>query len=382
MYLRKRIYRLWSCTDIFANHFVQKISRKSALTCVYQSKTLLQSTLLPLCYDSARRHPLDKKLILFADSNGDTIPEPMESLKAELSRRGYKCEDWCCDLSKAGIAGGLRFMCRFMKRYAVAGGVVVCNFFVPLHACKKRRGTRTVQIWHSCGAYKKFGYSTPNDVSPHFKGSVSKNFDIVTVSSPACIPPFEEAFRLKKGVARALGVPRTDVFFEEGYEQRCREKLYGYYPGLRGRKLILYLPTFRGDASHAYSVGVGEIESLRDKLGEDCVLAVREHPRVKNGRTELKELSTNELLVCADMLITDYSSAVFEYALLMRPMLLWCPDLGDYLSENSHVLLHEIKPGLARLLTRSLELGPHGSIQDQDLISLIIFVHGLCCLFL
>ncbi len=336
--------------------------RKSAVK--QYIKTLLQSTLLPLCYDSARRHPLDKKLILFADSNGDTIPEPMESLKAELSRRGYKCEDWCCDLSKAGIAGGLRFMCRFMKRYAVAGGVVVCNFFVPLHACKKRRGTRTVQIWHSCGAYKKFGYSTPNDVSPHFKGSVSKNFDIVTVSSPACIPPFEEAFRLKKGVARALGVPRTDVFFEEGYEQRCREKLYGYYPGLRGRKLILYLPTFRGDASHAYSVGVGEIESLRDKLGEDCVLAVREHPRVKNGRTELKELSTNELLVCADMLITDYSSAVFEYALLMRPMLLWCPDLGDYLSERDFYLdIHKDMPcpvvteadSLLRELVRELE---------------------------
>lgn len=301
-------------------------------------KTLLQSTLLPVCYDSARRQPLDKKLILFADSNSDTLPDTMSGLKEELISRGYRCEDWCCDLSKSGLAGGLLFMCRFMRRYAVAGGVVVCNYFVPLHACKKRRGTRVVQIWHSCGALKKFGYSTPNDISPYFKGSVSKNFDIVTVSSPACIPAFEEAFRLRKGVARALGVPRTDVFFREDYAQTCRDKLYSFYPELEGKRLVLYLPTFRGDASRAYTVGTAGIEALRDKLPADCVIAVREHPRVKNGRVELDKLSTNELLTCADMLITDYSSAVFEYSLLQRPMLLWCPDLAEYTGERSFYL--------------------------------------------
>ncbi|MBQ1537261.1 MAG: CDP-glycerol glycerophosphotransferase family protein [Ruminococcus sp.] len=310
--------------------------RKSAVK--QYIKTLLQSTLLPLCYDSARRRPLNKKLILFADSNSDSLPESMESLKAELAARGFECEEQCCDLSKAGMIGGLVYMCRFMRRYAEAGGVVVCNFFVPLHACKKRRGTRTVQVWHSCGAFKKFGYSTPSDVSPHFKGSVSRNFDIVTVSSPECIPAFEEAFRLKIGVARALGVPRTDVFFDRGYAERCREKLYSCCPGLRGKRLILYLPTFRGDASRAYSVGVAEIEALRDKLPDDCVIAVREHPRVKGGKVELEKLTTNELLICADMLISDYSSAVFEFALLMRPMLLWCPDLGEYLSERDFYL--------------------------------------------
>lgn len=309
--------------------------RKSAVK--QYIKSLLQSTLLPLCYNSARRKPLDKKLILFADSNGDTLPEAMSGLRKELSSRGYKCEDWCCDLSRAGISG-LWFMCRFMRRYARAGGVVVCNYFLPLNACKKRRGTRTVQLWHSCGALKKFGYSTPSDVSRHFKGSVSENFDIVTVSSPACIPAFEEAFRLKKGVARALGIPRTDVFFQEGYESGCREKLYWLYPELRGRRLILYLPTFRGDASHAYSVGVEEIAALKEQLPGDCKIIIREHPRVKDGVCELQELSTNELLPCADMLITDYSSAVFEYSLLMRPMLMWCPDLREYLSERDFYL--------------------------------------------
>ena len=120
----------------------------------------------------------------------------------------------------------LKFMRAFMKRYAVARGLVICNYFVPAHACRKRSETLAVQLWHSCGALKKFGYSTPDDIPPSYKGSVSRNIDLVTVSSPACVPVFEEAFRLKKGVAQALGVCRTDVFFDGEYaEKSCTPPL-------------------------------------------------------------------------------------------------------------------------------------------------------------
>ena len=301
-------------------------------------KTLLQKTIFPLCYNSARRRPIDRKLILFADSNGNSLPESMLPLKAELQRRGYNCVDFTCPLAESGLRGIL-YMCRFMRAYARAAGVVVCNFFVPLHACNKRKGTRVVQLWHSCGALKKFGYSTPNDISPHFKGSVSKSIDLVTVSSPACVPAFEEAFRLKKGVARPVGVCRTDKFFDPDRKENCLRGLYRNYPELRGKKLLLYLPTFRGDASHAVSVGHEAVKRLRGQLGDEWEVVIRMHPRVKNGILDLPAVSdTNSLMVCADMLITDYSSVVFEYALLDRPMVLWCPDLDEYLDERDFYL--------------------------------------------
>ena len=104
------------------------------------------------------------------------------------------------------------------------------------------------------------------------------------------------------------------------------------------QKAATYLPTFRGDASHAYSVGHEEILRLKSSLGGGWFTAVRMHPRVKDGITELDRLSTNELLCCADMLITDYSSAIFEYALLGRPMVLWCPDLKEYTAERDFYL--------------------------------------------
>ena len=49
-------------------------------------------------------------------------------------------------------------------------------------------------------------------------------------------------------------------------------------------------------------------------------------------------MTTNRLLPCADLLITDYSSVTFEYALMGRPMVLWCPDLEEYIRERDFYL--------------------------------------------
>lgn len=300
-------------------------------------KYILQNTLLPLCYELNRHKPLDDKLVIFADSNCDTLPESMVLLWKELKSRGYKCKKFCLDFSKASVFAMLKFMCGFMAEYARARAVVICNYFVPIHACKKRRGTYVLQLWHSCGALKKFGWTAENDISPDFRGSVAKNIDLVTVSSKACVNAFRQAFHLKKGIALPVGVSRTDVFFDEEYKKRCYEKLYRLRPDLKGKKILLYLPTFRGNAGDAYSVGHEQILALREDDGLPKVL-IRMHPRVKKGIRELTEMTANELMICADILVTDYSSAVFEYALLDRPMILWCPDLKEYLHSRNFFL--------------------------------------------
>lgn len=284
-------------------------------------------------YASRKNRPLRKKTVIFADSNSNSLPESMIPLFHELKKRGFKPVPMLCNFSETGLKNQLLFMRRFMKAYATAGGVVVCNYFVPLHGCRKRPQTRVVQLWHSCGAGKKFGWAAKDDIPPDFKGSVSRNIDLVTVSSEACIPVFEQAFRLKKGIARATGVSRTDILLDSRYKQRCRDKLHRLHPETDGKKLLLYLPTFRGGADKAQSVGHEAVNELGKNL-DGCYVCVRMHPRVKNGVVGLSDMTTNELLCCADMLITDYSSAMFEFALMDKPMILWCPDLDEYLSKR------------------------------------------------
>lgn len=307
--------------------------KKSALK--QYLKFLLQKTLLPFCYNfcSSRSEDIDEKLIIFADSNSDEPPESMTRLMSELRRRGYVCEEHFMDFSQSGFFGMIKFMLNFMKRYAAARGVVVCNYFVPLHACKKRRETTVVQIWHSCGILKKFGYSAAADIPDSFKGSVSANIDTVTVSAPVCEKYFSEAFHLKKGVARAVGVSRSDMFFDDDFKTAALQKLKKLYPSAADGKLLLWLPTFRGDAAHGVCAGYEDIKKLSGRLTDFRVI-VRMHPRTENAVTEFPLMTTNELLVCADMLITDYSSAIFEYVLLDRPMVLFCPDYDEYAEER------------------------------------------------
>ena len=121
-------------------------------------KYLLQKTLLPLCYDiGVLFGKFDKDLVIFADCNSSQPPECQRLLMDELERRGYKCEARCCDFTSEGYLTILKYMCAFMIRYAQARTLVISNYFLPAEACRKRRGTRVVQLWHSCGIMKKFG---------------------------------------------------------------------------------------------------------------------------------------------------------------------------------------------------------------------------------
>ncbi len=292
-------------------------------------KHFLQKTLLPVCYWWGKRKPVNANLALLADSNCDSIPDSMRFVRDELLARGYDVEEHFCDFSNAGLSTSLKFMMKFMVRYAQAGSVFVCNYFVPCTACQKRDETKVIQLWHSCGALKKFGYDAPDDISAHFKGSVSRNFDYYTVSSEYCVPVFGSAFRLKKDRVKPIGVSRTDEYFQSDFAKICKDKFYKKHPEYKGKKLLLYAPTFRGVAGDAYSVGEDEILKLKNQLGDNWVVLIKMHPRVKSNLNNC-DFPTNELFAVVDILISDYSSLIFEYALFRKPLVLWVPDLDEY----------------------------------------------------
>ena len=291
-------------------------------------------------YDFAKKKKIDERLVILADSNCDETPESMELVKAELEERGYEVKEMYLDFSKHGAGAVMKYMMSFMKSYANAKAVFICNYFVPCTACRKREETSVVQLWHSCGGLKKFGYDTPDDINSHYKGNVTKNFDLITVSSAECIGFFNSAFRLTKSIVKPLGVSRTDIFFDKDFKDECKEEFFGEYPEYKGKKIVLYAPTFRGNASDPYVVGQSDVLRLKEKLGEDWALIVKLHPRLDDGGMNC-DFETNRLLPVADVLISDYSSVVFEYALLRKPLVLFVPDLAEYSEKRSFYLDYE-----------------------------------------
>ena len=174
-----------------------------------------QQVILPIVYKLYAVKPIKQGTILLADAHHDEIPFSLMALKAALEQQ----EDlhiteiyWNNEHCSAGRV--LRNMFEFMKLYAVSQTVVICDNFLPAASCRKRKGTKVIQLWHAGGALKKFGYDTADDIPAYYKGNVMANCNMVTVSAKRCIEPFSSAMRLPCQRVKAMGISRTDLYFD------------------------------------------------------------------------------------------------------------------------------------------------------------------------
>lgn len=230
------------------------------------------------------------------------------------------------------------------RKCAQARVIILEDFYPQLHSIHKRPETRIVQLWHACGAFKTFGYSRLGKKGVAPQSSMNhRNYDLVPVSSSRISDIYAEAFALNPDNVKPLGVPRTDVLFDDGYKKAGREKLYRKYPQLRGSRVVLFAPTFRGDGNKDafYPPEAFDPEAFLSGLPGDCILIVKHHPFVASPLGETPENDRildltgkdhiNDLLLITDLLITDYSSSIFEAALLKVPMLFYAFDEESYL---------------------------------------------------
>lgn len=211
-----------------------------------------------------------------------------------------------------------------------------------------RPETKAVQLWHACGAFKKWGISTAelkfggtlDDIRRH---PFYKNLSLVTISSPEVAWAYIEAMDLKgeEDVVQALGVSRTDIFFDPEFLAQSHKRIDEAFPRARGKKILLYAPTFRGHVSTAAGPDELDIPAMKQALGDEWYLLIKHHPFVKHpapipedcedfASLVQGEVTIDELLCTADACISDYSSIVFEYSLFERPMVFFAYDLDDY----------------------------------------------------
>lgn len=309
------------------------MKQKIVFACKQAIKMTMQNVVLPCVYAFwrlvYRKHPCDK--IVFADAHHSKMPVSMECIHRALEEKGYSLTDYFYNSKRLSPWRVLQASVGFMRLYARSEVVFICDNFLPVSSCRKRPETTVVQLLHSCGLLKKMGYDTTEDIPAGYMGKVYKNYDLVTVSAPACIEPLTNAMHLKEGVVKALGVSRTDRYFDKQWRKSCKKRFYRRYPQAKGKKIILWAPTFRGNAATPYQVGVEQIEELEKQLGSDCMLIRKVHPHV-DAQYHLSncDIVTEELLPVVDLLISDYSSVINEFMAFGKPYVLFAPDLADY----------------------------------------------------
>ena len=295
-------------------------------------KMLLQKTLLPLLYKIYTYQRIEQDLVIFADAHHNSLPFSMKHMHDAFKQTDYKVKDFFLDFQNVGTLELVKHIHLFMKYYAKAKYVFICDYYLPVSSSHKRKDTRVIQLWHACGCLKKFGYSIEEKGCSKLY-SPFKNYDLITVSSPYCVDFFAEAMGYDKAKVLDLGISRTDLYFQDTFISKCKEKFKKRYPQAGNKKIVLWAPTFRGNAAAPYCIGNEIIDEAAKRLEDKCLFIKKLHPHM-NKDNQADELTSEELLPVADILITDYSSLLFDFSLQCRPIILFAPDHNNYNTER------------------------------------------------
>lgn len=248
-----------------------------------------------------------------------------------------------------GFPEGVRLVRHFSIEYLreiSTAKIIICNHRTGNHhAFSKRKGQYYIQTWHSSLRLKRIEGDAPGlgEEYARFAREDSAKIDLLLSGCGFSSDIFRRAFWYD-GEIFEHGTPRCDGFF--GDNSAVKEKVFRFFGIENGKKLALYAPTFRKDKK-AGVYGM-DFKMLGKALGDDWVVGCRLHPNLNaevSGDDCIPMSSypdMQELLMACDLLITDYSSSMFDMAVAGKKCALYVPDLENYMA-NERGLYFEIK---------------------------------------
>lgn len=336
---------------------------------------------------------VDEKKVTFASSRSKKMDGNLYYVWKEFNKRepDYQYIESFYKIDNS-IKGKFAYFFHILKdsyHLATSKYFIIDDYHFSVYVIHPRQGTEIIQLWHACGAFKKFGMST---LGKSFAPSqeylqivkIHSNYSRVYVSSSEVTPFYAEAFDMNAENIYPLGVPRTDYFFESTNKEILLKKLTDLFPAAANKRLILYAPTFRGK-SHQQDGFISPIDFklLKDSLAKDTVFLVHLHPymsssfQIDEAAADFvihitEEFNIQEMLILADVLITDYSSIIFDYSLLNKPAAFFAHDLAEYVEERDFYYDYEkFVPG--PIFTNTEELSRWLELADYNLAEITAF---------
>ncbi|MFF9482547.1 CDP-glycerol glycerophosphotransferase family protein [Streptomyces sp. NPDC014733] len=292
-------------------------------------------------YPLHRGRPL-RDAILYSSFGGRAYGDSPRAVHEELVRRGMGAEHlWAVrdgqttvpDTARAVVVGSAEWHGALAhSRWAITN-TQLPGFF------RRRQGQLVVQTWHGT-PLRRIG-AEPHGVHGPVRPEAARQWSVLLSPNAHSTPVLREALGFP-GEPLESGLPRTDAFFAPDREERAaavRARL-----GVDdGRTVVLYAPAVRGHLAydrHHHRLHLPlDLTAARRALGDDHALLVRGHPLVAD-RLPARHApfavdvtaypDATELLLAADVLVTDYSSLAADFANTGRPMLFLTPDLPYY----------------------------------------------------
>ncbi|WP_043929994.1 CDP-glycerol glycerophosphotransferase family protein [Bacillus sp. EB01] len=292
--------------------------------------------------------PVNKRKVLFASDSRDEVGGNLKFVYDEMKKQNLGYEYRFMFKENSFVKKSILEIIRLAYDAATSKATLLEENYPMFSQLRIRKNTDLIQLWHGAGAFKKFGYSRMGQPGgPKITSKDHRNYTKAIVSSKNITPQYAEGFDIEEEKIIPLGIPRTDIFFDEEYKELKRKELYEAYPFLKGKKVILFAPTFRGKGRKEahYPFENLDFEKLYKNLKDEYVFLFKLHFIVLNkvtipykyadffyDFTSYREV--NDLLLITDLLITDYSSICFEFSLLDKPMLFYAYDVENYISKR------------------------------------------------
>ena len=214
--------------------------------------------------------------------------------------------------------------------------------YIPL-----KNNQKLIQMWHGPGAFKKVALDLPNyNIREEY---THRQYDSFITSAPSISKYIESGFHISSDKIMHLGYPRSDLLINN--KEELIEEFHNQFPILKDKDIIVYLPTYRryGEdvLDYDYEIDWKQFDEFLKENNVFCL--VKRHPlQITNDLNivpknceniiDVGEFSYFPLIVVSKLLITDYSSVFFDYLLLNKPMIFYCPDSEEYLEKNGFYL--------------------------------------------
>ncbi|MDO5376211.1 MAG: teichoic acid glycerol-phosphate transferase TarF [Staphylococcus rostri] len=296
---------------------------------------------------------INKKLVYFESFHGKQYSDNPRALYEYLKRHTDYELVWGVKKGHESVFEqyGVPYVVRFSIKWFLTmprAKYWMINTRLPQWFYKSPK-TIYLQTWHGT-PLKRLGLDIedvqmPGTNTEQYRQNIineSKRWDYLISPNRYSTDKFESAFQVERSKMIETGYPRNDKLVNEqnnaAYIQRIKDDLN--IPA--DKKVIMYAPTWRDDKfiqQGTYELNLNfDIEKFREQLSDDYVILLRMHYLVvtriqENDRfvidvSDYKDIA--ELYLISDILITDYSSVMFDFGVLKRPQIFYAYDLEDY----------------------------------------------------
>ncbi len=307
--------------------------------------------LLHLFMYICRIFPVDKSKIVIMSYYGKGFADNGRSIALELLKEDPKLDIvWAARKEARGsIPDGIRYVeyCSLRYYWELATAGIWIDNCRKGREILKRKDQYYIQTWHGMVALKRIEKDAQDSLNPGYIDSAKQDSKMADVILSGCgffTKLCRKAFWYDGEILES-GSPRLDVLFHQTEESMCAVRKKLGIPD--GKKVVLYAPTFRADGStDCYIRDYGQIlAALEEKTGDEWVFAVRLHPNVasKTNFITYSDKLINataypdlyDIIPISDVVISDYSSLMFDAGLIHKPVLLYATDIDAYTADRN-----------------------------------------------